>query len=479
MSAASVICLVDTASTARDHGHMKSTAVFVCSKCDGQFNKWSGQCTECGAWGTVHEDGAAVANPSSGSRGKAKPAGKVGSFAALDQTLAVPIPTKLAWWDELLSGGLVNGSVTLLGGEPGIGKSTLTAQLAIQIARQNRPVLYVTGEESPMQVGARLKRLAGVALPETLSFLDETDALTIAATIRAQKPALTIVDSIQTVRMPDVTGEPGNPTQVKASAAIINEAAKDVGASVILVGQVNKDGDLAGPRLLEHLVDTVLMIEGDRGLSHRLLRVFKHRFGSADETAILDLSERGLEPILDPSAALLAHRPAKASGTIVTPIVEGNKTLLVELQALVTPAGYGTPLRRTSGIDANRASLLLAVMARRVGSSFGDQDVFANVIGGFSAAEAASDLAFCLAAISAKQDHIIDQTVAAFGEVGLAGELRPVSRMDLRVRELERLGFLTIILPKSAKLPKTTKAKLVPCSTVREACETLGLFKVR
>ncbi|MCA9328493.1 AAA family ATPase, partial [Candidatus Saccharibacteria bacterium] len=238
---------------------MKSTAVFVCSKCDGQFTKWSGQCTECGAWGTVHEDGAAVANPSSGARGKAKPAGKVGSFAALDETLAVPVPTELRWWDEILSGGIVNGSVTLLGGEPGIGKSTLTAQLAIQIARQNRSVLYVTGEESPSQVGARLKRLAGAVLPNTLSFLDETDALTVAATIRAQKPALTIVDSIQTMRMSEVTGEPGNPTQVKASAAVINEAAKDVGASVILVGQVNKDGDLAGPRLLEHLVDTVLM----------------------------------------------------------------------------------------------------------------------------------------------------------------------------------------------------------------------------
>jgi DNA repair protein RadA/Sms len=360
------------------------------------------------------------------------------------------VPTGLPVFDRLLSGGLVPGSVTLLGGEPGIGKSTLLAQLALKVAGTGKTVMYVTGEESPAQVSLRLKRLSPV-LPPTLLFLDETDAATVAATIAKEKPHLTIVDSIQTLRTLDLPGEPGNPNQVKASAATVTEAAKRSHASVILVGQVTKDGDLAGPRLLEHLVDSVMMMSGDRSQAFRLMYVVKNRFGSTDETALLSMNEKGLEEVLDPSAALLADRPVGSSGTIVSCLVEGSRAMLVELQALVTPAGYGTPLRRVSGVDLNRTALLLAVLGRRAGVGFGDQDAFVNTVGGIEAKDSSVDLALCLALASAKADKVIPTNVAAWGEVGLAGELRPVKGMAARLKEAKRMGFTKFITPETHK----------------------------
>ena len=420
--------------------------LFSCSKCGAQFLKWSGQCSECGAWGTVSEESVAIPNSA---RPTSKP-GTVQPFVSLSSSAGSPaVPSTFELFDRFLSGGFVPGSVTLLGGEPGIGKSTLLAQLAIQIA-STRPVLYVTGEESPTQVALRLKRLSPV-LPPLLSFLDETDASVIASTIALHKPALTIVDSVQTIRLSSIPGEPGNPNQVKASAGTISEAAKKSGASVVLVGQVNKDGDLAGPRLLEHLVDTVAMLEGDRTHSLRVLRLQKHRFGPADQSFFLRMDEKGLEEVADPSAMLLADRPKNASGTIVGGLIEGGRPLLVELQVLVTPAGYGTPLRRTSGLDLNRLSLLLAVMGRRAGISFGDQDVFANIVGGFEAKDPGLDLAVCLAAASAKTDKPLGERVAAFGEIGLTGEIRPVRGIEQRIKEAQRLGCDTFIVPEKAK----------------------------
>ncbi len=423
--------------------------LFECSKCRAQFSKWSGQCSECGAWGTISED-ETVTHPV-GAGLKPAPSGSVKPFTSLD---ALPghaaIPSNFILFDRFLSGGFVPGSVTLLGGEPGIGKSTLLAQLAIKVASHGRHVLYVTGEESPSQVLIRLKRLAPTLSP-TLAFLDETDASVIASTIAQTRPAITIIDSVQTIRLPSLPGEPGNSTQVKASSAVISEAAKKSGASVILVGQVNKDGDLAGPRLLEHLVDTVAMLEGDRNQSLRVLRLLKHRFGPADQTVFLQMDERGLDEVLDPSAMLLADRPQNAPGTIVGGLIEGGRPLLVELQVLVTPAGYGTPLRRASGIDLNRLSLLLAVLGRRGGMSFGDQDVFANIVGGFEAKDPGLDLAICLAAASAKADKPLGDRVAAFGEVGLTGEIRPVRGMEQRIKEAKRLGCTTFIVPETTK----------------------------
>lgn len=421
--------------------------LFTCTNCGAQYQKWAGRCSECGKWGTVTEESTA---PSLASRPTSKP-GKTASFA--DLAVAGDVArskTGLPVWDEILSGGLVAGSVTLLGGEPGIGKSTLLAQLALAVASQGKTVLYVTGEESPSQVSLRLKRLTS-NVPPTLMFLDETSADIVSSTIAETKPTLTIVDSIQSMRAPEVPGEPGNMSQVRASAGWIAETAKKSGASVILVGQVNKEGDLAGPRLLEHLVDTVVMMEGDRSHAFRLMRVTKHRFGTTDATALLSMNESGLSVVEDPSAALLADRPKQAPGTVVTCLLEGQRPILVELQALVTPAGYGTPLRRASGIDLNRLSLLLAVMGRRAGVGFGDQDVFANAVGGIDAKETAVDLAICLAAASSKLDKPLPDDLAVWGEVGLTGEIRPVARMDMRLKEAKRLGFKRFITPAECK----------------------------
>ena len=422
--------------------------LFTCTNCGAQYQKWAGRCSECGKWGTVTEEEVHASHVTQ--HASSKP-GKTASF--VDLAAAGEIPrnkTGLSVWDELLSGGLVSGSVTLLGGEPGIGKSTLLAQLALAVASQGKTVLYVTGEESPSQVSLRLKRLSKT-LPSSLLFLDETSADVVASTISEAKPGLTIVDSIQSMRAPEVPGEPGNMSQVRASAGWIAETAKKSGVPVILVGQVNKEGDLAGPRLLEHLVDTVIMMEGDRSHAFRLMRVTKHRFGTTDASALLSMNESGLTVVEDPSAALLADRPKQAPGTVVTCLLEGQRPILVELQALVTPAGYGTPLRRASGIDLNRLSLLLAVMGRRAGVGFGDQDVFANAVGGIEAKETAVDLAICLAAASAKLDKPLPDDLAVWGEVGLTGEIRPVARMDMRLKEAKRLGFTRFITPAECK----------------------------
>lgn len=446
--------------------------IFTCSKCDAQFPKWSGQCASCGAWGTVKEDTGTqeALRPQTRSQAKASPSHSFADLTASQKETYTP--TGLPYWDTLLSGGFVPGAITLLGGEPGIGKSTVLAQLALTLAKEKKSVLYVTGEESPTQVGLRLKRLSSI-IPETLHFLDSTNADVISATIQKDKPALTIVDSVQTIRVPEVPGEPGNPNQIKASAAIIAEGAKKVHAPVVLVGQVTKDGDLAGPRLLEHLVDTVLMMEGDRYQSLRVIRVLKHRFGSAEETAMLSMTEKGLEEVKDPSALLLSNRPQNAPGSVLTCLIEGSRPLLIEVQALVTSSSYGTPTRRASGIDANRLNLILAVLGKRANIGFGDQDVFVNVVGGIEAGHPSIDLAIALALVSAKKDKPFPQDALALGELGLTGELRPVQNTSARVKEAHRLGLTTVYLPHSEKLPKLAAPKLVAFTNVKEAVQDI------
>lgn len=431
----------------------KSEAVFACAKCGAQFLKWAGRCTECAAWGSLSEEIPEGSSPAVRHEGRAA---KTQSFSTLASSNGgAKELTGVAAWDRVLAGGLTAGSVTLLGGEPGIGKSTLLAQIAIAMAAKGKTVCYVTGEESPSQVLLRLRRLSPI-VPPTLEFLDRTEAETIAATIREHKPSLTIVDSIQTLRVSGVAGEAGNPTQVKASAAVVSEAAKQTHCAVILVGQVTKDGDLAGPRLLEHLVDTVAMMEGDRFQSFRWLHLTKHRFGSTEESAIMSMSERGMEEVLDPSAALLADRPRNVAGAVATCLAQGTRPVLVEIQALVTPAGYGTPSRRATGIDANRLSLLLAVLGRRAGVSFADQDVFVNAVGGIDAKDPSVDLAIALALVSAKTDKQIPSDVVAWGEIGLSGEVRAVSASNLRTKEAARLGLTTVVAPKE-KSPMTLR----------------------
>ncbi len=450
-----------------------SDKLFSCSKCDAQFPKWSGQCSSCGAWGTIHETSIAAEEtlrPTNRARSKS---GEVTSFSTLtDHVKDAHAPTGLSYWDTLLSGGFVAGAVTLLGGEPGIGKSTVLAQLGLTMAAQGSKVLYVTGEESPAQVALRLKRLAK-DIPPSFTFLDSTNADVVAATIREQRPALTIVDSVQTLRVPEVVGEPGNPTQIKAGSAVVSEAAKQSTSAVVLVGQVTKDGELAGPRLLEHLVDTVLMMEGDRYQSLRVIRVLKHRFGSTEEVAMLAMTEKGLEEVKDPSALLLSNRPAHAPGSVLTCLMEGSRPILIEIQALVTPAAYGSPSRRATGVDTNRLNLILAVLGRRAAIGFGDQDVFVNVVGGMSATDPSIDFAIALALVSAKLDKALPHDALALGEVGLTGELRPVQNTSGRIKEAHRLGLAQVYLAQSQKLPKLTAPTLKPFTNLREAVKNV------
>lgn len=452
----------------------KSSTVFICSKCEAQFPRWTGRCTECGSWSTVIEQ---IAEDARSEERGARPIpesdrkpGTVETFASLQTQTNIPRRSVgLDFFDRILSGGLVAGSVTLVSGEPGIGKSTLLAQVAVAIAATGSRVLYVTGEESPTQVAMRLKRLSPT-LPPSLVFLDATDAGTVAATIAHEKPDLAIVDSIQSLSMQDVSGTAGSPTQVRACSGLLTEMAKRHNVPTMLVGQVTKDGEIAGPRLLEHIVDTVLMLEGDHDERFRILRVFKHRFGAADDVAVLTMTEDGLQNVDDPSAELIRERPMNTSGSIVTCLMEGHRPMLIELQALLTPAGYGTPIRRTTGIDGSRLGLLLAVLAKRAAIRALDKDVYANAAGGIKAREPALDLAICLAIASGTSDISINPKIAAFGEVGLGGEIRPVSFPDARVRECERHGFTTVILPKGSKVKNAT-IKLIEVEFIRQAIE--------
>lgn len=447
---------------------------FVCTHCDGQFPKWQGRCESCGSWGTLKEAGAVAVDGAP--RAPASPPGKTATFSSLEQPkkgeshLSTGVPAL----DQVLGGGLIAGSVSLIGGEPGIGKSTLLAQVALEVAKRGLTVLYVTGEESPTQVGRRLERLAHGQLPPTLRFLDQTDSAVIAATITTERPGLTIVDSIQTLRTLGVTGEPGNPTQIRASASIVGEAAKRGSLPVILVGQVTKDGDLAGPRLLEHLVDTVLMIEGDRSQELRILRALKHRFGTTEESALFTMEEEGLVELVDPSLRFLQERTSPVSGSAAGCTVDGARPLICEIQALVTPAGFGIPARRIVGLDPNRVQLLMAVLMRRASCRLGDQDVFVNTVGGLRINDPATDVPIALALASAMWDQPVREQLIAFGEISLSGELRPIPRLDLRLKEAKRLGYTSAIVPQSSKIA-FTGMEILKADTIKKALELGGL----
>lgn len=445
---------------------------FICTKCDGQFLKWQGRCESCGGWGTLVEASAAVVDVP---ERPASPSGKTQAFSRIGNDQKKPsLSTRVPALDRVLGGGLVPGSITLIGGEPGIGKSTLIAQSALLIAQTGATVLYITGEESPTQVGRRLERLNKQPLPETLLFLDQTDAGVIAATITNTLPALAIVDSIQSVHLAGVTGEAGNPTQVRASASVIGEAAKRGSVPVFFVGQVTKEGDLAGPRLLEHLVDTVLMLEGDRSQELRILRALKHRFGPTEESALFTMEESGLQELVDPSVRFLQNRTSPISGSVAGCTLDGGRPILGEIQALVTPAGFGIPARRIVGFDPNRIQLLIAVLSRRAGCRLGDQDVFVSTVGGLRINDPSMDLPVALALASTLWDQPVRERLIAFGEISLSGELRPVPRLELRLKEAARMGYTTAIIP-----PQTITAPdgmtTFPATTVKQAIDLAGL----
>jgi DNA repair protein RadA/Sms len=430
----------------------RSRSVYACTECGAQQPQWHGRCPACGAWSTLVEEAFAAAPGGArdllelGRREGGAGARPLGDIAT-DTTPRVE--TGISELDGVLGGGLVPASVVLLGGEPGVGKSTLCLQLAAGLQRRAGPFLYVTGEESPEQLRLRAERLPEV--PEDMLVLAETCVEEIAGPWRERDPAVVLIDSIQAMRSDRVESAPGSVAQVRECAALLAATAKANGAALVLVGHVTKEGHLAGPRVLEHLVDVVLNFEGDRGQPFRILRASKNRFGATDEVGVFAMTAAGLEGVANPSELFLAERQAGAPGSCIAPIVEGTRPMLVEIQALVAPAGYGTARRTSLGIDDGRLALLLAALDRRSDVDLVSKDVYVNVAGGVRIAEPGADLALALALASSRLDIPLPSDVAACGEIGLGGEIRRVGRIDLRLREAVRLGFRRVLLPAGAE----------------------------
>ena len=451
----------------------KARSVHVCSECGARQPRWLGRCPACGAWGTLAEERVAETEPGPAADllglDPAPRAGKAVRLAEVDASAAPRIATGIDELDRVLGGGIVPGSVVLLGGEPGIGKSTLCLQLATQLERVAGPVLYVTGEESLEQVRLRAERLG--PLPENLLALAETRVEALAEPWRQARPAVVLIDSIQTMRTERALSAPGSVSQVRESAALLAATAKAHGTALVLVGHVTKDGALAGPRVLEHLVDAVLTFEGDRDHHFRLLRASKNRFGSTQEVGVFTMGEAGLEPVANPSELFLAERHAGSPGSCIVPVVEGSRPMLLEVQALVAPAGYATARRTCLGIDDGRVALLLAVLARRSDLDLLACDVYVNVTGGVRVSETAADLAVALALASSRLDVALPADAAACGEIGLGGEVRRVAHLAQRVREAARLGFRRVLLPAGRA---EDSGGGVPVANVADAVAWLG-----
>ena len=462
---------------------MKTKTVFVCQECGAQSPKWLGRCPECSAWNSLVEERQlperATAGPVGAPRYSLAAAAGPQLYAEIDTVVAERITTGVAEFDRVLGGGVVPGSLVLLGGEPGIGKSTLLLQAAAHFARTIGPVLYSSGEESEHQIKSRGERLGvdpskgSAAAP--LYILAETCLERILEEISRLRPAFVIVDSVQTVFSLKFQSAPGSIGQVRESATQLLFAAKGQNIPTFLVGHVTKDGNIAGPKALEHIVDTVLYFEGEKHHAHRVIRAVKNRFGAVSELGVFEMTGRGLRGVANPSELFLAERRAGAAGSAVLSCVEGSRPLLVEVQALVSSSTYGNARRMASGIDQNRLSLLLAVLEKRAGLNLVADDVFVNVAGGIAVDEPAADLAITGAVASSLRNRPIRPGTAVFGEVGLAGEVRGVSQAALRVREAAQMGFNRCIVPDGNCSPEDVPVgiELVGVKTVSEALEQL------
>ncbi|HEX5447993.1 MAG TPA: DNA repair protein RadA [Candidatus Saccharimonadales bacterium] len=435
---------------------------FVCSNCGATYSKWQGRCSTCGQWNTLTEQ-VEVSTATAGASGKRL---ETANTAGALKTRANRLRSGMAEVDEVLGGGFVPGSVCLLAGEPGIGKSTLLLQLAHN-ASKGYKVLYVSGEESARQVALRAERLK--ITDKSLQLATSTIANDIAATISAGDYDLVVVDSIQTVAVNEINSSAGNVSQVTNSAQLLSTAGKSSDTALVLVGHVTKEGNIAGPRLLEHMVDVVLQLEGDRYGGFKILRGAKNRFGSTNEAAIFEMTELGMKPVDNPSAALLAERQI-SDGSIVHATMEGSRPLLVEVQALVNPTSYGYPKRTASGIDLNRVNLLIAMLERRTKLKLADKDIYVNIVGGIRLTEPAADLAICMAIASAAKGMQLKKNAVVFGEVGLSGEVRHVPFLEKRLAEAKKMGFEAAIGPvvRSGKKP----ALLSSVTDVRSALNT-------
>ncbi len=424
----------------------KARSNFVCQNCGTSYPKWTGKCENCGEWNTlveqVIETKGASAVARSHSRGKILKPQSMRSIAA--EYSVRRLPTGIADLDTVLGGGILPAGVMLLAGQPGIGKSTLLMQVAAHVAEQSS-VLYVSGEESASQVKLRATRL-GATSGDDLQFVASTSADDIAATIRSGQYKLVIIDSIQTLSLEEIASAPGTVSQITNSSNVIIRAAKASGAAVILVGHVTKEGSIAGPKVLEHLVDVVLQFEGDRYGGFKVVRAVKNRYGSTSEAAIFEMNDKGLRVVENPSAALLAERQ-NADGSVVLATLEGNRPILVEIQALVNSTNFGYPKRTASGFDLNRLNLLIAVLEKRTKLNLSDKDIYVNVVGGLKLADRAADLAVAMAIASAAAGRKLDDGLVVFGEVGLGGEIRSAQGADKRLNEAKKLGFTQAIAP--------------------------------
>ena len=433
----------------------KTQTQYVCQQCGKVSPRPLGRCPQCGAWGSMVEEIVAPAVATATKKGGGGLSGRSVPLRIheIEGSAEERMPLSIGEFARVLGGGVVPGSIVLVGGDPGIGKSTLLLQMTMAMASVGK-ILYVSGEESERQIKMRALRLMKEddgqpqAIPETLYLVTETNLNTILEHIQDVQPALVIIDSIQTVYLPELESSAGSISQVRECASRLRELAKASGTAVFLIGHVTKEGTLAGPRVLEHIVDTVLYLEGDRFQTYRLLRSVKNRFGATSEVGVFEMRERGMVEITNPSEAFLAERMVNAAGSAIAVTMEGTRPLLVEMQGLTSPTNFGNPRRTPNGVDINRLLLIVAVLTRRVGMHLGEQDVFVNVVGGLHVSEPAADLAIAAALVSSLRDVPLRADTVMIGEVGLSGELRLVGQMAARLREAAKLGFRTAIVPR-------------------------------
>ncbi len=450
----------------------KSRYIYTCNQCGYESSKWNGKCPSCGAWNSFEEELADNAPASSG-RSSAQAAAdltdKILELENIGVDSDVRYDTGIGELNRVLGGGLVKGSLVLLGGEPGIGKSTLLLQIC-QFLGEEHSILYVSGEESARQIKLRAQRL-GVDT-ENLYILTATDAESISATIVNAVPDIVIIDSIQTMSIGRITSSPGSLTQVRECTNLFMHTAKSQEIPIIIVGHVNKDGAIAGPKVMEHIVDAVLHFEGERHQSYRLLRAVKNRFGSTNEIGVFEMIDRGLREVENPSQMLLSGRPHNVSGTCVACVMEGSRPILAEVQTLASKSSYAAPRRTATGFDFNRLNIIIAVLEKRLGIFMGSLDIYLNIVGGFRLDEPAGDLPAAMALFSGIMDKPVSEDVIAFGEIGLGGEIRSVSHITQRIREAERMGFGTCIVPKQSMTSVNQKdysIDIIPVSTLKQA----------
>lgn len=452
---------------------VKSKTVFVCSECGYESPKWIGKCAGCGAWNTMTED---VRLPQKAISASAKPihtysTQPLSKINASDEHRFV---TGIGELDRVLGGGIVKGSVVLLSGDPGIGKSTILLQVCNAL-QSSLNILYVSGEESAIQIKLRAKRI-GVE-SDSVSVMTETDVQTVCEYISSVKPDLVIIDSIQTMQHSDIASSPGSIVQVRESTNLLLRTGKSLDIPIFIVGHVNKGGDIAGPKVMEHIVDTVLYFEGERNQSYRILRAIKNRFGSTNEIGVFEMTETGLSEVENPSAMMLSGRMSDVSGGCITCVIEGTRPILAEVQGLVTSTGFGNARRTANGFDYNRLNLLLAVLEKRLGLYFSNLDAYLNIVGGIRLDEPAADLAVAMALVSGLRDIPIDENTIAFGEIGLSGELRSVPRVQARINEAARMGFKQCIMPKSSLKQITAAPDTIKLIGVRKLSEAVALIK--